>query len=153
MQNAFSVSEQGMALIKRFEGFSPVAYLCPAGKLTIGYGHVILDKDIIGREARITEGEGERLLMQDLKPVMEAVNRLVLHEINQNQFDALCSLAYNIGISAFSASSLLKLVNTAGRGADNARIIRQFRRWVHAGGKMLPGLKNRREAESDLFVL
>lgn len=142
-----TISEDGLALIKKFEGFSPMAYVCPAGKLTIGYGHVISDADVIARGARITQGEGERLLMQDVAPAEAAVRKSVTIALKQNQFDALVSLVFNIGAEAFAKSTLLKYLN---RG-EFARVSGQFMRWDKAGKRPLLGLRLRRRAEAELF--
>lgn len=160
------VSENGLALIKRFEGFSATPYLCPAGKWTIGYGHVISPHLLRGP---VTIEEAEALLKNDLVAVESAINRLVTAPLTQNQFDALCSLIYNIGVGAFAASTLLKLLSSrahAQHGTDTGssdskkldtglrrydEAAKQFLRWVYAGGKRLPGLEVRRQAEMELF--
>jgi lysozyme len=143
---SMSISARGIALIKQFEGFSPKAYLCPAGKLTIGYGHVVQERDAIARDARLSEGEAEKLLLHDLRSCMRTINRLVAVPLSQNQFDALCSLVYNIGEGAFSRSKLLRLINTG-----DTRAGAEFLRWIYAAGKPLSGLKNRRMIEKELF--
>jgi len=130
-------SEQGIALIKRFEGFSATPYICPAGKNTIGYGHVIgAGEDFSGP---VSEEDAEKLLQDDVKVPEQAVNRLVTAQLNQNQFDALVSLIYNIGAAAFQNSTLLRLINT-----ENPAASEQFDRWVYAGGQKLDGLIARR---------
>ena len=185
-----TISEEGLALIKRFEGFAAKPYLCPAGKWTVGYGHVLAPQSVIPapergsrvtntgltnnprspRKTGMTEEEAEILLLQDLAPVESAINRLVTVPLSQNQFDALCSLVYNIGVGAFARSTLLRLLSSRAHadrhGTDtepsHAReldtglrrydeVSDQFLRWIYAGGKPLPGLKNRRRAEKDLF--
>ncbi len=140
------LSAEGIALIKKFEGFSATAYLCPAGKWTIGYGHVLEFSPLKGDE--ISENEAERLLLLDLQPVESAINRLVTVPLGQNQFDALCSLTYNIGVGAFAGSTLLKLLNL---GNQQHATINQFHRWIYGGGKVLSGLVVRRRCESELF--
>ena len=136
-------SEQGIALIKQCEGFSAKPYLCPAGKNTIGYGHVIRPGEYFNI---ISEPDAEKLLMNDVKEPEQAINRLVTAEINQNQFDALVSFIYNVGAAAFENSTMLRLIN-----AENPIASAQFDRWVYANGMPLNGLIARRAAEKALF--
>lgn len=139
-----NISQNGIDLIKRFEGFSPCAYLCPAGVLTIGYGHTGKD---IKRTDTITEEDAQDLLKNDLIWVEEVINEKAKSELAQNQFDALCSLVYNIGASAFSNSTMLRLINAGNLAAVPA----QFLRWDKANGKPLAGLTRRREEEKKLW--
>lgn len=138
------ISQEGVDLIKRFEGYSSVAYLCPAGVWTIGYGHT--DKDIHKGDT-ITEEDAQDLLRDDLIWVEEAINRKAKSPMKQHQFDALCSLVYNIGATAFTGSTLLRLLNAGNYDAIPA----QFGRWNKANGKPLAGLIARREAERALW--
>lgn len=139
-------SDRGIALIKEFEGFSPVIYLCPAGKPTIGYGHVIHNETI---HAPINEEEAERLLLNDLNDRYEPdVLRLVSAELTQNQFDALVSFTYNLGASNLARSTLLKKLNAG----DYALAAEEFERWDKCNGKPLAGLSRRRRAEKALFL-
>src|SRR5258706_6018694 len=126
------ISEQGMALIRQSEGFSVTPYICPAGKRTIGYGHVIQAGENYPA-CGINEGEAEAILLQDISKTEQAVSRLVTVNLAQNQFDALVSFAYNIGINAFEKSTLLRLLNAGETGACAG----QFGRWVYGGGKRL----------------
>jgi len=143
------ISKEGLSLIRRFEGFSPMPYVCPAGVLTIGYGHVVQDKDVIGRGARITEAEAEQLLLRDLKKVASAIDEFVAVPLSQGQFDALSSFIYNVGIGAFARSTLLKHVNKGQWG----KALAEFPRWNKARNKVLPGLVRRRAAEMELFEI
>lgn len=142
--NGLKVSGAGLALIKRFESFAANPYRCPAGKLTIGYGHVIskLDRLI----PPITEAQADALLATDLSWIEEDLNALPV-PLTQGKFDALASLTYNIGRGAFAGSTLKKrlLANDMKGAAD------QFPRWVHANGKVLMGLVNRRVEELRMF--
>lgn len=134
---------QGIELIKHFEGFRSRAYLCPAGKWTIGYGHTfgVHEGDGCNRE------EAEEMLRKDLAKFEKAVNDAVKVPIYQGQFDALVSFAYNVGVNAFRKSTLLVCLNKGEH--DNAR--EELKRWVHGGGNVLPGLVKRREAEYKLW--
>lgn len=141
MQNTLTISDEGIALIKQFEGFSPVVYFCPAGKPTIGYGHVTNG----ARRPAISEADASALLLTDLNLIIPVLNQLITVQITQNQFDALCSLTYNIGIGNFGRSTLLKLLNS-GKPASA-----QFLRWIYGAGNPIPGLIARRQAEKELF--
>lgn len=143
-QSPTKTSPKGIDLIKQFEGFRRNAYQDSAGVWTIGYGHT--------RTARqgmiISRTQGEELLKKDLVRFEKAVRDRVTVPLNQNQFDALISLAFNIGVGAFGGSTLLKRLNQGDyNGAAN-----EFKRWVHAGGRRLKGLVNRREKERQLFL-
>ncbi|MDX1974492.1 MAG: lysozyme [Rickettsiales bacterium] len=139
-------SVRGLALIKQFEGFSPTAYLCPAGKATIGYGHVIQDGEYFAKP--LSEQEAEKLLAQDISKAERNINRLVTSALNQNQFDALASFIYNVGAKAFEKSTLLKKIQED----EPEAAAQEFSRWVFSQGKSLKGLKNRRDAEQRLFI-
>lgn len=138
-------SPAGLALIRRFESFSPTVYLCPAGKRTVGYGHVIRDPNLL--YSRLTREQAEALLVEDLAPV-EIYLSAVLPGLTQAQFDALASFCFNVGLHAFETSTLFARL----KAGDVAGAASQFPRWVHAKGKVLPGLVRRRAAERDLFL-
>ena len=139
-----NISKQGIDLIKQFEGCKLTAYKCPAGVLTIGYGHT--GRDVHYSDV-ITQEQAEKLLKKDLQFFEIFVSKCVKVPLNQNQFDALVSLAFNIGINAFKNSTLLKLLNQF----EYDKASEQFLRWKYAGGKILLGLARRRQAEKDLF--
>lgn len=128
-------------LIKRFEGLYLKAYVCPAGVLTIGYGHTRGVKP--GDE--INELQAELYLMEDVEACEIQLNYLTL-PINQHQFDALCSFIFNLGIGNFMQSTLLKKLKAGDKTAAD-----EILRWDKSGGKVLPGLTARRKAEYDLF--
>lgn len=136
----------GLELIKKFEGFRPVPYICPAGKPTIGYGHAIKKGENFPRA--ITVQEAEKLLMTDVAFAERAVGRLVRKPLNSNQFSALVSFVYNVGTGAFMKSSLLKVVN---RG-EHDLVPEEFTRWVYVRGKLIHGLSKRRQAEALLYT-
>ena len=128
-------------LIKRFEGLYLKAYFCPAGVLTIGYGHTRGVKP--GEE--INELQAEIYLKEDVEACEIQLNYLTL-PINQHQFDALCSFIFNLGIGNFMQSTLLKKLKAGDKTAAD-----EILRWDKSGGKVLPGLTARRKAEYDLF--
>lgn len=139
------ISEQGIALIKIHEGCSLHLYTCPAGKLTIGYGHVLQ----AGEELEsITYQDAEDLLRKDLTHYEKLIEQLLQVEVNQCQFDALVSFCFNVGAKALEKSTLLRLLNTG--SPQNAA--QQFDRWIYANGRKLPGLVQRRRAEKALFL-
>ena len=143
-----NTSTNGINLIKQLEGEKLTAYRDSKGVWTIGVGHTRTAK--AGME--ITTQESSRLLKADLKDAENAVNRLVKLTLNQNQFDALVSLVFNIGSGNFQKSTLLRKLNVKDlRGASL-----QFATWnkIRLNGKLIPlkGLTRRREVERQLFV-
>ena len=143
-----TISEHGLSLIKKFEGFKATAYLCPAGIPTIGYGHTGSDvtKSDVGVKT-ISEEEASDLLREDVKKAENAVNRKVLVPISQNQYDALISFTYNLGEGNLASSTLLRLLNQG----DYEGAQKEVDNWNKAGGTPLLGLTTRREAEAALF--
>ena len=139
------ISQNGINLIKNFEGLRLEAYQCSSGVWTIGYGHTGSD---VYKGRKITLNEAETLLKQDLAVHCNNVSSLVKVKLNQNQFDALVSFEFNIGYGAFALSTLLKLLNAG----DYTGAANQFDRWVYAGGKVLAGLEKRRKKEKELFL-
>lgn len=136
-------SPKGISLIKEFEGLSLDAYLCSAGVLTIGYGHT----GGVQKGDRITAKKAEELLQDDLKKFENGVLRLVRVPLNQNQFDALVSFAFNLGVGNLGKSTLLRKLNDR----DFKGAATEFVRWNKAGGRELDGLTRRRNAEAELF--
>ena len=137
------VSVGSTKLIREFEGLELKAYKCPAGVLTIGYGHT----KAVTAGMVITESKAEKLLREDLKWVEEAINSKVVVNLTQNQYDALASFIYNVGAGAFAKSTLLRKLNAEDYGGASA----EFKRWNKGGGKVLKGLVRRRKAEQELF--
>ena len=139
-------TEQGYALIRKFEGLSLKPYRCPAGKNTIGYGHVIGAGERFPAGG-ITINEAEAILHKDVYGMECALRRMVTAPVTQNQWDALMSFIYNVGPTAFAKSTLLRFVNE-GKMAAAAE---EFSKWMYGGGKKLPGLAKRRAAEAAVF--
>ena len=138
-----NTSQNGIDLIKHFEGCELYAYKCQAGVWTIGYGHT---KDV-EPGMQITEDDAHNMLVEELNEYETYVNTLVSGPLNQNQFDALVSWVYNLGGGNLKASTLLKVLNSG----DYEGVPAQIMRWNKAGGKVLEGLTRRRQAEADLF--
>jgi len=138
------VSQEGLDLIKKYEGFREDAYKCPAGVWTIGYGSTkgVEKGDII------TEARADIKLNKYIDENVETViDRYVKVPLNQNQYDALGSFIYNLGETNFKDSTLLKKLN--GKNYEGAA--NEFKRWNKANGKVLRGLVKRRAEEADLF--
>ena len=137
------ISQEGVNLIKHFEGCRLEAYKCPAGVWTIGYGHTkgVKEGDAIEQEA------AEAFLIEDLEAFEQAVARLVKVPITQQQFDALVSFTFNLGAGNLERSTLLEKLN----GYQYIEVPEQMMRWVRAGGQVLDGLVKRRAAEAALF--
>ena len=141
---------KGIELIKAFEGFRSKPYKCPAGIPTIGYGATFYPggKKVTMADAPITEEQGTELLQSMLVNFEKYVDSYCRDDINQNQFDALVSFAYNLGPANLKSSTLLKKVNA---NPEDKTIRVEFMKWVKAGGKTLQGLVKRRTAEADLY--
>ena len=142
------LTDDGLALIKRFEGFAPEIYICPGGWPTIGYGHVVRDDERERFADGIDEATAEDLLRRDVASAERAVLRLIRVPLEDGRFDALCSFAFNLGAGALQRSTLRRKVNREEHDAVPA----EFRRWVWAGGRKLKGLIRRREAEAELYA-
>lgn len=144
------ISENGIKLIKYFEGFCPKPYKCPAGIPTIGYGATFyLDGTKVKMtDESISEVDASVLLKNMVKQFENQVNSFLTAEVNQNQYDALISLAYNIGWNALRKSTLIKLINQ-NPNAEGIEVA--WMKWVHGGGRKLPGLVRRRQAEIELY--
>jgi lysozyme len=140
------LSQNGLDLIKEFEGLRLKAYPDIGGVPTIGYGTTGPDIKL-GME--ITKAEAEDLLRQDVAAFEGGVSDLVKVAINQNEFDALVSFSYNVGLGALKSSTLLRLLNN---GADRSVVAAEFVRWNKVDGKPIEGLTRRRKAEQALFL-
>ena len=140
----YTTSQAGIDLIKEFEGCVLTAYKCPAGAWTIGYGHT----SEVCEGQTITQAQAEAYLKTDLVTYENAVNNYVTAALNQNQFDALVSFAYNCGTGALKTSTLLTLLNNG----DYTGAANQLDLWNKGGGQVLAGLVRRRAAEKALFL-
>ena len=139
----YTISDEGLDLIKNFEGCELNAYVCPSGVYTIGYGHT---GDVLPNQT-ITQAEADALLREDVRKFEKGTNNYTNVPLNQSQFDALVSFTFNVGLGAYRDSTLLRLLN----GADYEGAAGQFGRWVNGSNGPLPGLVRRREAEEKLF--
>lgn len=136
-------SEQCIAFIKEEEGFRAHAYLDPVGIWTIGYGSTGSVK-----EGEVwTEAQADRTLRAHVAQIETEIRLLLRTPLTQGQWDALVSLAYNIGIANFRHSTLLKLINQS----ELTKASFEFPKWCHAGDQVLPGLQQRRLTEQSWF--
>lgn len=138
------ITNEGINLIKKFEGLRLEAYLCPAGVWTIGYGHT----KGVKKGQVITQLEADNLLKEDLSSFEKGVTSLIKSNINQNQFDSLVSFAFNLGLANLKSSTLLKKVNA---NPNDRTIVDEFLKWVYAKKVFLEGLHRRRQAEANLY--
>lgn len=139
------ITEQGLSLIRRFEGFAATPYVCPAGYLTVGYGHVVKNPGAFKQP--ISQDEASQMLGIDVEAAEHAVLRLVRVPLTDGQFDALVSFTFNLGGGALQRSTLRRKVNRE----EHADVPTEFLKWVWGGGRKLPGLVKRRRAEAALY--
>jgi lysozyme len=140
-----TVTNEGLTLIKEFEGLRLNSYQDAVGVWTIGYGHTRTAK----RGMRINKQQAEDLLLEDLRRFEVGVSRALKVPVTWYEFDALVAFAFNAGLGAFRRSTLLRLLN---KGVTKEQVAAQFERWVFAGGRKLAGLVRRRKAEQRLFL-
>lgn len=152
------MSEKGKKFLVQLEGMRKKMYFDSAGYPTIGVGHLLtkdenssgkieVDGKILHWRYGLLERHVYELLSQDLEPVEDAVHIRTPYNINQNQFDALVSFTFNVGIPAFARSTLLKRI----RAGSLDEVLEQFRRWRFVGGREIPGSVNRREEEIQMW--
>ncbi len=152
------MSENGLELLQQWEGFKLQVYKDSAGLPTIGVGHLITKSELssgkividgvpVKYAGGLTDQQALDLLAQDVKPAEKAVNNGVKVPLNQNQFDALVSFTFNVGVGAFQSSTLLKVLNQQ----QYDEVPAQLRRWTRAGGQVVQGLVNRRQNEINLW--
>lgn len=141
-----AINPAGLKIIESSEELRLEAYRHKNDKWTIGYGHTGPD---VHPGLVITEGHATTLLQRDVAQAERLVTHVVQVDLTDNQFGALVSLVYNIGIGRFQTSTMLRMLNNG----DYERAAGQFRRWVTEAGEVLPGLVTRRRAERELFML
>jgi lysozyme len=140
-----NINQRGLEIIRSFEGCKLESYYCPAKILTIGYGHTGQD---VKSGMNITIAKANELLKKDLEFFEFGIERLVTSELNENQFSALVSFAFNCGLGNFKSSTLCKKVNA---NPSDATIKNEFMRWNKGGGQELAGLTRRRNVEAELY--
>ena len=143
------LSQKGIDLIKQFEGLRLEAYLCPAKVPTIGYGATFYEDNTKVRICdKITKERAEELLKWHLETFGERVKPLIKKPLTDNQYSAILSFTYNLGLGALKTSKLLRKVNI---DPTDETIREEFLKWKFANGKVLEGLVRRRIAESKLY--
>ena len=144
------MTDEGLDLIKLYEGYSSSPNLCPANHWTIGYGAIwgMDDKRVTEDHPDINEDQADYLLRRDVKKSEMAVLRHIRVPLEDGQFNALCSFVFNLGSGALQSSTLRRKIN---RG-DYIGAANEFPRWVFAGGRKLKGLVRRREHERLMFI-
>lgn len=144
-----TINAAGLDIIKHFEGLRLKAYQDSVGIWTIGYGHTSMaGPPDVKPGMTITTAEAEEILKRDLGIFEKGVDDAVTVSVNSNQFSALVSFAFNVGLSALRDSTLLRKLNSG----DYSGAADEFPRWVYADGTQLPGLVRRRNAERALFL-
>jgi lysozyme len=142
------ISKQGLDLICQYESFSPIIYVCPAGYPTVGYGHLVTEKNKEQFLDGVDQDEALELLRKDVEMAERAVGRFISAPLTQGQFDALVSFTFNLGAGALQRSTLRRKIN---RG-EYDDVPAELMKWVWAGGKKLKGLVKRRTAETGLYL-
>lgn len=140
------VTDEGVALIKTFEGLRLTRYKCSAGKWTIGIGHLIRPHEDFSMP--ITKEEAYALLHKDLAVSEKAVLRLITVPLSDFQFNALVSFTFNLGAGALQRSGLRMKVNSG----EHGDVPDEFMKWVFSGGKKTKGLQRRRAAEAAHYM-
>jgi lysozyme len=141
-------SETGINFIKSFEKCRLTAYLpTPNDKWTVGWGMTLFNGTPVTEGLVVTQAEADKAFAACIKAYEQSVSIMVTMTIKQNQFDALVSLAYNIGLAALKRSTLLKKLN----GGDLQTAAAEFLKWDKQAGEVLPGLTKRRKAEQKMF--
>lgn len=143
-------SLKGLNIIKKYESLKLKPYLCPAGVPTIGWGSTYYEDGTRVRltDAPISKERAEELLTNTASVFEKAVDSFTRDDINQSQFDALVSFAYNVGVGNLKKSTLLRKVN---KNPSDVTIAKEFLKWNMANGKVLLGLTRRRQEESKLY--
>lgn len=141
---------KGQQLIQQFEGLYLKPYLCPAKIPTIGYGNTFYEngKAVTMKDEPITKERAISLFLGIIQPFEDDVTELLKKAVNQQQFNALVSFSYNVGVGAFGGSTLLKKVNS---NPNDPTIRDEFMKWVKVNGAVFTGLVNRRKAEADMY--
>ena len=143
------LNQASLNLIKRWEGCKLKAYKCSAGVWTVGYGLTTSAGFIeVGPDTTITQAEADWYFEKVIEKFLAEITPAITAPINENELGAFTSLAYNIGPTAFRGSSALRHFNAGNKD----RVPTSIRMWRKAGGKVVKGLINRREAEVDLFL-
>jgi GH24 family phage-related lysozyme (muramidase) len=146
---AGKINDSGVEIVKHFEGMRTTAYQDSVGIWTIGYGHTSMaGPPSVSPGMTITAAEAESILRQDLGVFEKGVADAASKSTSDDQFSAMVSFSFNVGLGAYRDSTLLKKHNAG----DHAGAADEFLRWVYAGDQVLPGLQRRRNAERALYL-
>jgi GH24 family phage-related lysozyme (muramidase) len=157
---ALSLGPDGVALLKAVETLRLTPYDDQTGRdvsawvagATIGFGHLIAREEWAAYERGITEDQADALFLADLAPFEDAVRGSIATGLQQYEFDALVMLAFNIGVSGFKGSSVVKLVNDPQASTGHASLEAAWKAWNKSQGRVMKGLDNRRAAEWRVFT-
>lgn len=143
------LNNKGLELIKQYEGLKLKPYLDSVNVPTIGYGTTVYPdgKKVSLRDPEITKEKAEEFLKKHIEKIEPEIKNAIKVQLNDNQYSALVSFAYNLGVFSLRKSTLMVKLNES-KFKD---IEREFKKWVFAGGKKLKGLEARRQKEADLF--
>jgi GH24 family phage-related lysozyme (muramidase) len=158
--SAYFFSDDGAALLKEVEALSLTPYDDQTEKptsvwvpgATIGYGHLITQNEWSTYENGFQEADADNLLAHDLAPCVAAVRNAITAPVSQNEFDAMVMLAFNIGVSAFTTSSVCKLINNPNAPSPYANLEAAWKAWDRSQGKVMAGLDNRRQCEWNVYA-
>ena len=143
IRNKMKISEDGLELIKKFEGCETSAYQDSVGVWTIGFGHTKGVEE--GQTCSIEDAES--MLADEMDEYEGYINNMVKVDLQQHEFDSLVAWVYNLGPTNLGESTMLKVLN----GGQFDRVPDEMNRWTRAGGEILEGLVRRRQAESLMF--
>ena len=143
------LNKAGIDLKKQFEGCRLTAYLCPANKWTIGWGNTFYaDGKPVKQGDKITQAQADELLSVIGQQFDKELKPLITANLTDNQYSAICSFAYNVGVPRFRTSTLRRMINA---NPNNPLIRNEFMKWVNKGTPFERGLTRRRQAEADLY--
>lgn len=143
------LSDRGIDEIVKSEGIELEAYVDTAGIYTIGIGTTrYFGGARVKKGDKVTINQAYAYFRYDAKWAAKSVDDLTVDNINQNQFDALVSFVYNVGVGAYRSSAIRKVIN---RNPNDPRIRQEFMKWVYSGGRVTPGLESRRKCEANLY--
>lgn len=146
----YKFSDKGLQMLKQLEGVKYKSYQDSIGKWTIYIGLTTIGGNPVVPNMNITEEQGKTEFFRQITTYEICVSKNVSSNINQNQFDALVSFAFNLGCAALKSSTLLKKINV---NPNDPTIEQEFEKWCRAGGNVIQGLLNRRKTEASLYFL
>lgn len=157
--SSYFFSDAGLNLLKSVESLSLQPYDDQTGKVTgiwvpgatIGYGHLITQNQWDTYKDGFDQSDADALLVHDVTPSVNAVQNSITAQVTQNEFDAMVMLAFNIGVTAFATSSVVKLINNPNATSSFPSLEAAWKAWDRSQGKVMPGLDNRRNSEWKVY--